>query len=196
MANAAIDARPVVLEGETIRIEPLEVRHADSLAKHFELSLFDYFGSVRPLTDDKAGLVGYIEAVQRLANVIPFAYVLQSTGDVVGATSYMDIRAEHRGLEIGMSWIVRPFQGTKVNPEAKYLLLRHAFEVLGCERVQLKCDARNKQSQAAILKLGAQFEGTLRRHFVLPDGYVRDTMMYSVIPTEWPAVKTNLETRL
>ncbi len=108
----------------------------------------------------------------------------------------MDVRPAHRGLEIGYTWIARAYQGTRVNPECKYLLLRHAFEKLGAIRVQLKTDGRNLQSQHAIEKLGAVKEGVLRKHLILPDGYVRDTVMYSITDSEWPHVKSRLEARL
>jgi N-acetyltransferase len=191
-----IQVSAVVLSGHYVRVEPLSSHHAASLGRAFDLRLFQYFGSVRPATADEAGMLGYIRAVTTLPNVVPFAFVLQSTGEPVGASSYMDIRAADRGLEIGMTWILGAHQGTEVNPEAKLLMLEHAFEVLGCERVQLKCDARNLQSQAAITKLGAKFEGRLRRHLILPDGYIRDTMMYSILPAEWPGVKSALQRRL
>jgi RimJ/RimL family protein N-acetyltransferase len=108
----------------------------------------------------------------------------------------MDIRPKHMGLEIGTTWIGRAHQGTKVNPESKLLLLAHAFERLGCERVQLKTDGRNLQSQHAIEKLGAVKEGVLRKHMIMPDGFVRDTVMYSIVAAEWPDVKRGLEARL
>jgi len=108
----------------------------------------------------------------------------------------MDIRPEHHGLEIGATWIGKAYQGTSVNPENKYMLLRQAFERLGAIRVQLKTDGRNLQSQAAIAKLGAKHEGVLRKHVLLPDGYERDTVMYSITDDEWPAVKAALEERL
>jgi RimJ/RimL family protein N-acetyltransferase len=108
----------------------------------------------------------------------------------------MDIRPEHRGLEIGWTWIGKAYQGTQVNPENKYLLLRHAFETLGAIRVQLKTDARNIQSQRAMAKLGAKLEGTLRNQIILPDGYYRHSVMFSVIADEWPEVKAAIERRL
>jgi RimJ/RimL family protein N-acetyltransferase len=114
----------------------------------------------------------------------------------VGTTSYFDIRPEHRGLEIGYTWLGKAYQGTHINPENKYLLLRHAFETLGAIRVQLKTDRRNLQSQAAIAKLGAKLEGTLRKHSIMEDGYIRDAVMFSVIDLEWPEVKAGLERRL
>ncbi len=111
-------------------------------------------------------------------------------------TSYLDIRPQDRALEIGFTWVAKPYQATAVNPECKYLLLRHAFEEQGAVRVQLKTDLRNLQSQAAIAKLGAVREGVLRKHMVMPDGHVRDTVMYSVTNDEWPAVRRRLEERL
>jgi len=112
---------------------------------------------------------------------------------VAGATRYMEIRPEHNGLEIGGTWYGAEFRRTPVNTESKYLLLRHAFEKLGCIRVQLKTDSRNERSQRAIERIGAQREGLLRNHMILPDGYYRHSVYYSVLDTEWPKVKKKLE---
>jgi RimJ/RimL family protein N-acetyltransferase len=131
-----------------------------------------------------------------LPDTLMFAMVLRESGQPVGITSYLEIRPAHRGLEIGNTWIARPWQGTQVNPENKYLLLRHAFESLDALRVQLKTDGRNLRSQRAIEKLGALKEGVLRKHMILQDGYVRDTVMYSIIAEEWPRVREGLEARL
>jgi len=120
----------------------------------------------------------------------------RSTGAALGSTSYLDIRPEHRALEIGATWYTPAARGTAVNPECKFLLLRHAFETLGCVRVQLKCDARNARSRGAIAGLGATFEGILRRHMIVVDGFIRDTAMFSVTDAEWPTVKKGLITRL
>jgi RimJ/RimL family protein N-acetyltransferase len=127
---------------------------------------------------------------------LPFAIVLRETGQPVGSTSYFDIRPAHRGLEIGYTWYAQAYQGTHINPENKYLLLRHAFETLGAVRVQLKTDKRNLRSQHAIAKLGAKLEGTLRKHTILENGYIRDTVMFSITDDEWPEVKAGLEARL
>jgi ribosomal-protein-alanine N-acetyltransferase len=160
-----------------------------------EPEIFTYF-SDGPQTWTLEAFQAYIQALASRPAWCAFAIVLQETGEAIGETSYMDIRPAHRGLEIGHTWIARPHQGTRVNPENKYLLLRHAFEELEAVRVQLKCDARNLQSQRAIEKLGAQREGVLRKHIILPDGYVRDTVMYSIVEGEWPRVKASLEARL
>jgi RimJ/RimL family protein N-acetyltransferase len=126
----------------------------------------------------------------------PFAIIHLETGTAIGVTTYMDIQNHNRGVEIGNTWVARPHQGTNVNPEAKYLLLRHAFDDQGALRVQLKTDRRNLQSQRAIEKLGAQHEGILRKHVVMPDGYIRDSVMYSITDDEWASVKARLESRL
>src|SRR5262249_28365642 len=119
----------------------------------------------------------------------PFAIVARETGRAIGMTCYLDIRPQHRGLEIGLTWLAKAYQRSLVNPECKYMLFRHAFEEQQALRVQLKTDLRNVQSQRAIEKLGAVREGVLRTHMIRPDGYVRDTVMYSVIAEEWPQVR-------
>lgn len=117
----------------------------------------------------------------------------QATNQVVGSTRFLDISSQHRQLEIGSTWLTPSVWRTRMNTECKYLLLKHCFEVLETIRVQIKTDRRNVQSQRAIERLGAVKEGVLRRHRILPDGYVRDTVYYSVIDEEWPAVKARLE---
>jgi RimJ/RimL family protein N-acetyltransferase len=117
---------------------------------------------------------------------------LREGGRVVGSTRYLAIVPAHRRLEIGFTWIARPWQRTAVNTEAKLLLLGHAFDRLGCHRVEFKTDALNGPSRAAIPRLGAREEGTFRRHMVMPDGRLRDSVYYSVVDTEWPAVRARL----
>jgi RimJ/RimL family protein N-acetyltransferase len=126
----------------------------------------------------------------------PFAVVHLASGKLAGATRYMDIRAAHRGLEIGGTWYGTEYQRTPVNTEAKYLLLRHAFEVLGCIRVQFKADSRNERSLRAIERLGAVREGVLRNHMILDDGTYRHSVYYSILDGEWPVVKARLEEKL
>lgn len=124
---------------------------------------------------------------------IPFAIIDQASGRAVGSTSYLDVAPEHRRIEIGWTWLGAPARRTAVNTECKLLLLRHAFETLGCGRVQLKIDGRNLRSQTAIARLGAFREGVLRKHVILPDGFVRDTVMFSITADEWPGVRARLE---
>lgn len=186
---------PVSLEGRTIRLEPLERTHADGLLKAADPDIFRLLTGA-PKTWDVPGFEGYIDALLAQPAFLPFAIVARESEQAIGTTSYMDIRTAHRGLEIGSTWIGRAYQGTQINPECKYLLLRHAFEVLDFVRVQLKTDGRNQHSQRAIAKLGAKYEGSLRRHMILPDGYIRDTVMFSIISDEWPQVKAGLAARL
>lgn len=123
---------------------------------------------------------------------LPFVQIQRDTGRIVGSTRYGDIDEAHRTLEIGWTWITPEFQRTKLNTEAKFLLLRHAFEILGALRVQLKTDERNERSKAAILRIGATYEGTLRNHRISQHGFNRNTAMFSIIPSEWPKVKERL----
>ncbi len=190
------DPQPFILHGKTIRVEPVGARHVPSLLKHGELDAFRLFGTKRPAAWSLEALADYVTSTLEFPNVISCAMVLQESGDAVGMSSFLDIRPADLGLEIGMTWIAPAFRGTKVNPECKLLMLRHAFETLGCERVQLKTDLRNVQSQRAIEKLGAKQEGILRRHIQMPDGHMRDTVMYSVVREEWPAVEKGLLSRL
>ncbi|HXO19821.1 MAG TPA: GNAT family protein [Thermoanaerobaculia bacterium] len=186
---------PVRLEGETVRLEPLTLDHVPGLFHHADPEIFRLFVDW-PLDPTLEGFRAWIAKILTLPDCLDFATVLKATGEPVGATAYLEIRPAHDGLEIGRTWIARAHQGTRINPEAKYLLLRHAFETLGAERVQLKTDLNNVHSQRAIEKLGARREGVLRRYQKRANGRIRDTVVYSVIAEEWPAVKAGLEARL
>jgi N-acetyltransferase len=198
MTKGAFDPRPVVLEGEVVRLEPLELRHAtDLLQAAAEKTIWNYM----PLSGfpDLAAVEGWIAdslAAQTVGTDVPFAVVLKETGVAVGSTRYMDIRRAHRGLEIGWTWLAPGVQRTRVNTEAKYLLLKHAFEDLGAVRVQLKTDARNTRSQRSIERIGGVMEGAHRRHMLTWDGHVRDTIYYSILDSEWPAAKGRLAAML
>ncbi len=185
---------PVVLEGRSVRLEPLDERHAESLAEVATRDLFDYHFPPRELTAD--GFREQIAGLKAMPDWCPFAQVWAVTGKAIGISSYLGIRPEHRSLEIGFTWVAAPWQGTAVNPEAKLLLLTHAFDTLGAIRVQLKTDERNLKSQAAITKLGAVREGTLRNQMILADGRYRNTVMFSITDDEWPVVRERLAARL
>jgi RimJ/RimL family protein N-acetyltransferase len=129
-------------------------------------------------------------------SIYRFAVVLRASDRVVGTTSYLDVQPAHRGIEIGATWYAPDVRGSAVNPEAKLLLLRHAFEDWSAIRVCLKTDANNLQSQAAIRKLGAQYEGTLRQHMIRPDGTYRDSAYFSIVDKEWPEARERLERRV
>jgi RimJ/RimL family protein N-acetyltransferase len=141
----------------------------------------------------------YIEAAltaQEQGTALPFVIVERATGTIVGSTRYMNIDRPNRKLEIGSTWVAKRWQRTAVNTEAKYQLLRHAFEELGCVRVEFKTDVLNAQSRAALLRIGAKEEGILRKHQITQTGRVRDSVYYSIIDTEWPEVKRRLEEKL
>jgi RimJ/RimL family protein N-acetyltransferase len=127
---------------------------------------------------------------------LPFTVIAQETGRAVGVTRYLDIERRHRTLEIGGTWYAVAYQRTGVNTESKWMLLRHAFEVFGCARVQFKTDLRNERSQRALERIGATREGILRNHFVMPDGYRRSSVLYSIIAEEWPDIGARLRRRL
>lgn len=191
---------PVTLElpDGIARLEPLTLDHAPGLVDALgDGAIFRLMWVAAPLTIPS--MRDFISAALDRARAgfeQPFAIVHRRDGCCVGSTRYVDIRAENRCLEIGGTWVGAAWQRTAVNTECKLLLLRHAFESLNALRVQLKTDSRNVQSQEAIARIGAKYEGTLRGHMVLHDGYVRSSMMYSVLAKEWPDVRTRLESRL
>ena len=186
---------PVVLTGNHVRLEPLSEVHIPGLAEAGRApSIWRYlvYGEVTSLEKMKAWVQHRLRD-KAPGTEQPFAVIHLETGKVAGATRYMDIRPQHRGLEIGGTWYGTAFQRTAVNTEAKYLLLQHAFETLGCIRVQLKTDSRNERSQKAIERIGAVREGVLRNHMILPGGAYRDSVYFSILDREWPPVKTHLE---
>lgn len=185
--------RAPVLEGRAVRLRPLTVGDAGALFAITPPETFRYFLNwPRPWTE--AAFAAWMQSRLFAADQIPFA--VEHHGVIVGSTSYLDVQPAHRHVEIGCTWYEPGVQGTVVNPECKLLMLRHAFESMGCVRVTLKCDGRNEVSQRAIAKLGAVREGVLRKHRVQPDGFVRDTVYFSVLEGEWPAVRERLERRL
>ncbi len=187
--------KPVVLEGRNVRLEPLAHRHAPGLLKAATPDLFE-FTPQGPRVWSVEGFIEDIDKVNAIEDSVAFAIVLKATGEVIGRTTYMEIRAPHRGLEIGRTWISRKHQGTAVNPDMKLRMMAHAFDTLGAVRVQYKTGHRNLHSQRAIAKLGAVREGELRNHMIEPDGRLRSTVVFSVTAQEWPAVRRGLEARL
>ncbi|MFT3893986.1 MAG: GNAT family protein [Anaerolineales bacterium] len=189
---------PVTLTGRYVRLEPMSEAHTAGLA---EIGVGQPFWDVMvygkmETQEDMRKWVREILSRADKGTDIPFIAIHLASGRVAGATRYMNISPKDRGLEIGGTWYGLDFQRTPVNTECKYLLLRHAFETLGCVRVQLKTDVRNERSQRAIERLGAVKEGVLRNHMILPDGHVRDSVFYSIIDSEWLAVKKRLEEML
>jgi RimJ/RimL family protein N-acetyltransferase len=184
---------PVTLTGAHVVLEPAEQRHhADLLAAAQDDLVWAWLPWPRP--DTEADVATYLDAERAVA--LPFAQVDAASGRAVGVTTYRDVDERHRTLEIGGTWIGRPWWRTAINTEAKLLFIGHAFETLGANRVALKTDIRNERSQAAIARLGAVREGVLRHQYVRRDGSLRDTVMFSIVPDEWPAVKARLRARL
>ena len=185
---------PVVLEGAHVRLEPLTLRHVAALAEvALEPELWRW-----TLTDvrTRADLQRYVEEaleLRRAGRALPFATIERAGGRAVGSTRFGNIEPAHRRVEIGWTWIAPPWQRTAINTEAKYLMLRHAFETWGCIRVELKTNALNEKSRRAILRIGAKEEGTFRHHMIVDTGRLRDTVYFSIIDDEWPTVKVRLQ---
>jgi RimJ/RimL family protein N-acetyltransferase len=184
---------PVTLTGAHVILEPAADRHvADLLAAAQDDAVWEHLPWPRPTTEQEVAAM--LDAERRVAH--PFAQVEAASGRAVGITTYRDVDERHRTLEIGGTWLGRPWWRTAINTEAKLLFLGHAFDTLRANRVAIKTDIRNERSQAAIARLGAVREGVIRHQYVRRDGTLRDTVLYSVIPDEWPSVRAHLEARL
>jgi RimJ/RimL family protein N-acetyltransferase len=190
-----MEVKPVVLTGRHVRLEPLSEAHATRLAEiGVGQTFWDFmvYGDISSSADMQNWVLEILSRAEKGTD-LPFVAVHLASGRVAGATRYLNIMPKDRGLEIGGTWYGSEFQRTPVNTECKYLLLQHAFETLGCIRVQLKTDLRNERSQRAIERIGAVKEGILRNHMILPDARIRHSVFYSILDTEWPAVKLKLE---
>lgn len=187
-----MEIKPVILTGKVVRLEPMSEAHVPGLtqAGAGDESIWEHmlYGDIRT-ESDMLGWVGNIHSRPDL----PFTVFHLESGRIAGATRYLNIKPEHRGLEIGGTWYGADFRRTAVNTECKYLLLKNAFETLGCIRVQLKTDEKNLRSQQAIERIGAKKEGILRNHMILPDGRYRNSIFYSIIDQEWPEVKKHIK---
>ena len=189
--------RPVTLEGRIVRLEPLRPHHLDDLAGvAFDEALWRYT-LARPTDGDllRAWLDAAV-AAETAGTELPFATVDAGTGRAIGSTRFLNIVPEHRRFEIGWTWLAATHQRTGANREAKLLQLTHGFEMLGANRIEFKTDSLNQKSRAALLGIGATFEGIFRNHMVMPDGRLRHSAYYIVVREEWPAVKARLESGL
>lgn len=194
---AVMQIAPVVLEGRHVRLEPMALHHLDALCEiGLDEDIWRWIPFQIRTRDDMLGYIKTALKLQADGTALPFATVDRGTDRVAGSTRYMNIDKPNRHVEIGSTWIGRPWQRTAVNTEAKYLMLRHAFEQLGCHRVELKTDVLNERSRNAILRIGAKHEGVFRKHVVCDSGRVRDSAWFSIIDTEWPEVKAALELKL
>jgi len=192
----ALHRTPLTLEARHVRLEPLALAHAARLldvTQDEEVWKWLYNPPPTNINDMREWISAALEA-QALGRECPFVVIERAGGGAIGSTRYMGIEPAHRHLEIGWTWYGRAYWRTAVNSECKYLLLRHAFESLGCIRVQFTTDLRNERSQRAIERIGATREGLLRKYRIVPkDGYQRSSVCYSIIDDEWPAVKARLE---
>ncbi|MBF6023501.1 GNAT family N-acetyltransferase [Lysobacter niastensis] len=195
MSAAFLD--PVVLEGRHVRLEPMGAGHATALAAAAadgELWKLWYTSVPKPEAIDEH--VALMLKRRELRTFLPFVVTLRDSGEVVGQTTFCNVDHDHRRVEIGYTWYSQRVQRTAVNTECKWLLLRHAFEEWQCIAVEFRTNWFNQQSRAAIARLGAKQDGVLRSHMRMPDGSLRDTVVFSIIQPEWPAVKANLRYRL
>ena len=196
MSTAWIDPAPR-LEGEHVRLEPLTLEHVDGLTSvGLDADIWRWTLSQAGTGESMRAYVEQALALRECGAAVPFATVERAGGRVVGSTRYGNLAPEHRRLEIGWTWLARDWQRTALNTEAKYLMLRHAFETLECVRVEFKTDALNKRSRVALRRIGAQEEGVLRSHMITAGGRVRDTVYYSILADEWPLVRHELEAKL
>jgi len=188
---------PVILEGAHVRLEPLRPAHVEPLcAVGLDPEIWRWTQSQ---VGDREQMREYVETALRWqaeGTALPFVTVEKGSGTVVGSTRFANIDPANRRVEIGWTWLGRAWQRTACNTEAKHLMLGHAFETWGCLRVEFKTDALNARSRAALLRIGAREEGTLRKHMVTASGRLRDSVYFSILDDEWPAVKKRLETRL
>lgn len=190
-----MEVKPVVLTGKHVRLEPMTEAHIPALA---EIGVgqpfwdFMVYGEMNTVDDMRDWVMDILSRTEKGTD-LPFVAIHLASGRVAGATRYLNIMPKDGGLEIGGTWYGTEFQRTAVNTECKYMLLKHAFEILGCIRVQLKTDLRNERSQKAIERTGAVREGVLRNHMILPDGRIRHSVFYSILDTEWGDVKKRLE---
>jgi len=188
---------PIVLEGRHVRLEPLGEAHlAGFAAVGLDEELWRWIPSPVRTAEEMAAYIAIALREQAQGVSLPFALVERRTGRLIGSTRYGNIDRTNHRVEIGWTWVGREWQRTAINTEAKYLLLKHAFETLGCIRVELKTDSLNERSRAAILRIGAREEGTFRNHMITASGRIRHTVYYSIVDSEWPSVKARIEARL
>jgi len=188
---------PVVLEGRHVRLEPLsQAHHAELAAVGLDEELWRWIPTPVRTPEEMSAYIATALEEQARGVSLPFALIEKASGRAIGSTRYGNIDRAHHRVEIGWTWVAPPWQRTAVNTEAKYLLLRHAFETLGCIRVELKTDSLNERSRNAILRIGAREEGTFRNHMITSTGRIRHTVYFSILDSEWPAVKSGLQSRM
>ncbi|MEO8604639.1 MAG: GNAT family protein [bacterium] len=188
---------PVTLEGRFIRLEPLSVEHAATLwAVSDDPAIYRYKPYHLDCEADLRRFIAKAHAMLDKGEGMSFVTIDRASGSPVGSSSYLAADAQHRRLEVGGTWVTPARQRTPINTEAKLLMLRHCFEVLGCTRVEFKTDRLNEKSRRALERIGAVEEGIFRNHMVMPDGRLRDSVYFSIIASEWPGVEARLQALL
>jgi RimJ/RimL family protein N-acetyltransferase len=197
MAFTMLHVEPVRLSTDQVTLRPMSPDDAEALgAAASDGALWEKPTTTIPRPEGFAEYVAKALALQEAGLALPFTTVVRDGNQVVGSTRYMNIDAANHRVEIGSTWIAGSWQRSFVNTHAKFLMLRHAFEVLACHAVELRTHARNDQSRRAIERLGGRLDGILRQHMIMPDGHIRDTVVYSIVAAEWPDVKARLEARM
>jgi N-acetyltransferase len=192
-----MEIQPITLEGLMVRLEPLALSHHAALCEAgLDFDLWRWTTQNVRTPEDMRAYLEQALSEQARGTALPFATIDRASGKAIGSTRYLNIDPANLRLEIGATWLAKKWQRTGANTEAKYLMLRHAFDKLGCIRVELKTDSLNQQSREAILHLGAKEEGMLRNHMLTWSGRIRHTIYYSILDSEWPEVKARLERKL
>ena len=192
-----MNIHPIILEGKHVRLEPLtQAHHAQLCEVGFDDELWRLTTTIIRTPED---MKKYIDAALKDfsdGKALPFAIIEKASGKAVGSTRFGNIDPTHRRVEIGWTWVARQWQRTFINTEAKYLLLSHAFDTLGCMRVEFKTDSTNSRSRNALTRIGAIEEGVFRNHMIMPGGRIRHSVYFSIIDSEWNEVKRELEKKL
>ena len=197
MSRPAAPLEPVVLEGTFVRLEPMTLEHHTGLCEiGLDPEIWRFTTVMIRTAEEMRGYMESALALQRENATLPFVTIERSSGRIIGSTRFGNYDPANRRIEIGWTWIARPWQRTAINTEAKYLMLSHAFEKLHCVRVELKTDVLNAPSRKAMLRIGAKEEGVLRKHTLMWSGRYRDSIYYSILDEEWPDVKQQLENML
>jgi N-acetyltransferase len=192
-----MNIHPVTLDGKGVRLEPLtQAHHAQLCEAGFDEELWRLTTTIIRTPEDMKKYIDTALKDSADGKALPFAIIEKSSNKAVGSTRFGNIDATHRRLEIGWTWIARQWQRTFVNTEAKYLLLSHAFDTLGCMRVEFKTDSTNSRSRNALMRIGAKEEGVFRNHMIVPGGRIRHSVYFSIIDSEWNEVKRELERKL
>ena len=197
MSRGGGPLRPIVLEGDFVRLEPMTLEHHAGLtAVGLDPEIWRFTLVVVQTPEEMRGYMDAALELQRGGAALPFVTIERSSGRIVGSTRFGNYDPANRRIEIGWTWIAPRWQRTAINTEAKYLMLSHAFEKLHCVRVELKTDVLNTRSRKAMLRIGAKEEGVLRKHSLVWDGRYRDSIYYSILDDEWATVKQELEKML